>query len=166
MRLPGFWLSFALMVPAVGFAQQPMPTGNSGSMPMAQMVATPAAPASDHRHVIQLTTAQREMLLADMRQMLVSVQGVVDGLARGNMQAVSAAARQSGTTMMQGLPASTRRRFPNAFTQLGMASHRAFDRIAEEARDRKRPAVILGLLSQSLQSCSACHAAYRFGERR
>jgi hypothetical protein len=65
-----------------------------------------------------------------MRQMLASVQGITDGLALGDMQAMVEAASKSGGSMMQELPSQIRVKFPEPFTQMGMASHKVFDQIA------------------------------------
>ncbi len=90
--------------------------------------------AADNRQTIRLTEAETAMLSANMRQMLASVQGVTDGLARDDMEAVGAAASKSGMAMMQELPAQIRVKFPQSFMQMGMVSHGAFDQIAQEAR--------------------------------
>lgn len=57
-------------------------------------------------------------------------------------------------------------KFPLAFSQMSMASHQVFDRIAREAKTAKGSAPILRLLSESMQSCVACHATYRFAPPR
>lgn len=117
----------------------------------------------DARQVVRLTGAEEALVLDNMRQMLASVERVTDGLARGDRDTVVRAAASSGMAMMQSLPASTRKKFPPAFAQLGMASHKAFDQIASKAKTEQDPTPVLTLLSQSLQACVACHSAYRFG---
>ncbi len=79
------------------------------------------------------------------------------------MEAVGIAASRSGMVMMQELPSQIRAKFPQAFAQMGMASHKAFDQIAQESKAEKKPAVVLKQLSASLQMCVSCHAIYRFG---
>lgn len=88
--------------------------------------------------------------------------GVTDGLARGDMQAVVGAASQSGMVMMQELPSQIRMKFPMPFSQMGMASHKAFDQITQETINLKDNAPVLKQLSVAMQNCVACHAAYRF----
>ncbi len=116
----------------------------------------------DKRQIVSLTEAERAVVAAEMRQMLASVQGVTDALARGDTQAVVHAASRSGMAMMQEVPAPIRMKFPAPFTQLGMASHRVFDRIAQETKGVTDPGPTLKLLSEAMQSCIACHASYRF----
>ncbi len=138
-----------LLSPLAVFAQ------DMTAKPMPEKVA-------DNRQIIRLTEAEQALVAADMRQMLSSVHGVADGLAREDMQAVGNAASKSGMVMMQELPSQIRVKFPQAFAQMGMASHKAFDQIEQEARTDKKPAAVLKQLSTSLQMCVACHATYRF----
>jgi hypothetical protein len=77
-----------------------------------------------------LTEAEITIVAEEMRQMLASVQGITDGLALGDMQAMVEAASKSGGSMMQELPSQSRVKFPEPFTQMGMASHKVFDQIA------------------------------------
>lgn len=144
----------ALLFSTTAFAQMPMGRGNMGK-PMPDN-------ATDSRQIIPLTEAERSAVAAEMRQMLASIQGITDGLSRDDMQTVSEAASKSGMAMMQGLPAQIRMKFPAAFSQMGMASHQAFDRIARETKTNKDPAPVLRQLSMAMQNCVACHAVYRF----
>ena len=49
---------------------------------------------------------------------------------------------------------------------LGMATHGIFDEIALEAEGLGDPAIILDKLSDVLNNCTTCHAAYRFDVSR
>lgn len=160
MRLLGICAVFALAISAASLARAEMPAGNMG-MPMGGAKPMPAN-MTDMREGIPLTGEERALVAANMRQMLASVQGVTDALARGDNKAVAEAASKSGTVMMQELPVQIRMKFPPPFAQMGMASHKLFDRIAREAKSAKGPAPMLKLLSESMQNCVACHATYRF----
>lgn len=85
----------ALVFSRVSIAQDRMPAGD-GNMgkPMPENV-------NDMRQVIPLTEPERAIVAASLRQMLASVQGVTDGLARGDNKAVAEAASKSGMVMMQ-----------------------------------------------------------------
>ena len=115
----------------------------------------------DTRQAVQLTEAERTIVVADMRQMLASIQAIADGVANGNMQAVAKAASKSGESMMAELPTQIRMKFPESFAQMGLASHKAFDRIALEAQTGKNQAAVLKQLAAGIQNCVACHATYR-----
>lgn len=156
MHLPNLWVFLALLLSTTTFAQDlvPMAGGNMGT-PVPEKV-------KDSRQIVPLTEEERSIVAAEMRQMLASVQGVTDGLSRGDMQTVIEAASKSGVVMMQELPSQIRMKFPAPFSQMGMASHKAFDRIARETKSIKDPLPVLKQLSVGMQSCIACHAAYRF----
>ena len=154
MHRPVFLPVLALLLSTAAFAQMPMGGGNMGK-PMPEN-------ARDSRQIIPLTGAERSAVAAEMRQMLASIQGITDGLSRDDMQTVSEAASKSGMAMMQGLPPQIRMKFPAAFSQMGMASHQAFDQIARETKTGKDPAPVLRQLSTAMQNCVACHAVYRF----
>lgn len=142
-----------------------MPATGRPNSPMPRMSAASTAPAEsgDARHVIPLTATERNLVLADMRRMLASEQAIIGGLARGDMKVVAKAASESGTGMMRGLPPAVRMKFPTAFLQMGMATHRIFDRIAAEAGSSKNSEHTLELLAEATRYCVACHASYRLG---
>jgi len=163
MRLPYLCAILALLFSTAAFAQDMKPAtgGDTGSPVMAKPMP---AKVDDNRQIVPLTEAERALVAIEMRQMLASVQGVTDGLAKGDMAAVAEAASRSGMVMMQELPAPIRMKFPATFGQMGMASHKAFDQIAMKAKTTKDPAPILKQLSEGMQNCVACHATYRFAQ--
>lgn len=156
MCLSKFCAILIVLFSTTTFAQdmRPMAGGNTGKA-MPEKV-------DDNRQIVPLTEAERVIVAAEMRQMLASIQGITDGLARGDMQAVVGSASKSGMAMMQELPSQIRMKFPAPFSQMGMASHKAFDQIAQETKNIKDPAPVLKHLSAAMQNCLACHAAYRF----
>lgn len=156
-----FFAVLALLVPTAAFAQDKMPM-SGGGMNQPMMNKPLPETANDHRQVVPLTEAEKAVVAAEMRQMLASVQGVADALARGDMASASDAASKSGMVMMQALPAQIRMKLPAAFSQMGMASHQAFDRIARDAKTAKQVAPLLKQLADGMQNCNACHATYRF----
>ena len=147
----------------VAVAQHETMHGNM-TKPMAE-VPMPKK-VEDSRQIIQLTDAERAIVVADMRQMLASIQAITDGLAIGNMQSIVKAASQSGESMMGELPTQIRMKFPESFGQMGLASHKAFDRIAQEAKTSKNPTSVLKKLAAGIQNCVACHATYRFSQSK
>ena len=57
-------------------------------------------PSPDGRQAIVLSADEKNLILAEMRTMLGSVQGVVDGIANKDMKRVAQAARQSGCVQL------------------------------------------------------------------
>lgn len=165
MTLPRHCAVFAVLFSLSTLAQAQMPMGG-GHMNGPMAGPSSAAKVEDARQVIPLTEAEIAVVMAEMRQMLASIQGIVDGLARNDRQAVVDAASKSGMGMMRGVSPQIRMKFPASFRQMGMASHTAFDRIAAETESIKDPAPVLKLLSEGTQNCIACHATYRFAPPR
>lgn len=152
---------FILLFSTATFAQDMMPT-TSGGMDKHMTPKPMPEKVEDSRVIITLTEAEKAIVMEQMRQMLSSVQGITDGLAQGDSQAVLESASKSGPSMMQDLPSQIRMKFPEPFSQMGMATHMAFDKIVQEAKDIKSPVPILKQLSVAIQNCDACHATYRF----
>lgn len=165
MRDHEFVAMLVLLVSTAAFAQDKMPV-SGGGMNQPAMNKPLLETANDLRQVVPLTDAEKAVMATEMRQMLASVQGVADGLARGDMAAVSAAASKSGMVMMEQLPMQIRMKFPEAFSQMAMASHQSFDQIAKDAKTAKQAAPLLKQLADGVQNCIACHATYRFAARQ
>jgi cytochrome c556 len=131
---------------------------------MTVRLARPSRPAdlsADGRTPIQLPMEARDLVLAEMRTMLGSVQGVLDGAARSDTAAIRTAAAASGLVMAA--DPLLERVLPKAFLQLGMLTHTAFDTLATHAGSGPASAIkgLVGITS----SCVACHATYRLEVR-
>jgi cytochrome c556 len=117
--------------------------------------------SNDMREAIPLSVLERDHVLAEMRQMLQSTEGVVSGLAAGDMAAVQSAAALSGrrapTTADQKLHA----KFSKEFLLLGAAAHGGFDDIARLAAEGAGDKAVTAKLGDVLRACTSCHAAYR-----
>ena len=122
--------------------------------------ATRGHQATDARRQISLTPAERDAVLAEMRTMLGSVSGVLHGLTAQDRQAIEKAARASGMAMA--VDPMLKQKLPQQFLELGMATHRKFDQLADLARTPAPADDVLRSLADVPTSCVACHAMYRF----
>ncbi len=121
-----------------------------------------APEGADDRTTILLEEAERDFLLHEMRELLESVQGVVAGLAAGDMKQVQQAARAASGEVEEGEPASLHDKLPEAFEELEEETHRKFGQLARAAAAKgSRPEALLGQLSDILRNCTSCHATYR-----
>lgn len=118
------------------------------------------ADAADPRQALGLTDAERIEFLAEMRQMLASVQGIVAGIGTEDREAIATAARLSGNRMARATPASVRAKLPQAFKELGGPTHQLFEEIAirAETDDMADLAILTG---RTLEQCLMCHAQFR-----
>lgn len=116
---------------------------------------------SDGRTAIVLEEDEKDLVLAEMRTMLDSVQGIVSGLSEEDMERVSKAAKASGMAIAGGVPPSLMGKLPLEFKQMGMGVHRGFDELSVSVQQELPPDMILGQLGEQLNSCVACHATYQ-----
>jgi hypothetical protein len=119
------------------------------------------APGHDDRVVLQLTPAERAMILQEMRLFLGGVGQLSGALGRSDMAAAAEAASALGQQMVTEVPPALREKLPQDFRQLGFSVHRDFDQIALDAASLGDVSHSLGQLSATLQKCVACHAAYQ-----
>ena len=123
-------------------------------------VASSRSDTADARQPLGLTDAERIELLAEMRQMLASIHGIVTGIGREDREAIAAAARLSGNRMARATPASLRAKLPQAFKELGGPTHQLFEEIAIRAETDDMADLAL-LTGRTLEQCLACHARFR-----
>lgn len=136
-----------------------------GAVVAAPIAALHAQPA-DRRQRVVLPAAPRDTVLAEMRVMLESLNGVLHGLATGDLAAAEKAARASGLATAADVEPEIKRALPPPFLRLGMQTHRGFDRLAEQLRTGASRDAVVASLADVTSRCVACHAAYRLDEAR
>jgi hypothetical protein len=87
----------------------------------------------DTRINLGLTPEERAEFLAEMRQMLTSIQGIIAGLGSGDRARVVEAARYSGNRMARATPDAVRRRLPPGFNDIGGPTHMMFEELVIRA---------------------------------
>jgi hypothetical protein len=95
-----------------------------------------------------------------MRDHLVSVHGIVDGLARGDFGAVESAAKKSGYSEQMGMTCSHMGTGAPGFTEQAITFHKSADTIADAAQRKDRDGVV-SALAATLATCVGCHATYK-----
>ena len=122
-------------------------------------------PAADGRTEIVLAPAERDQILAEMRQLLKAVDGVVRGLgeARPDHKQMEEAARAAGMKMAADTEPSIMAKLPLPFKQMGMSIHKDMDVLADAIVQKEAPQQILQRLSSMTARCTTCHDMYRFG---
>ena len=118
----------------------------------------------DGRTEIVLAPAERDQILAEMRQLLKAVQGVVTGLSGsdGDLKMVEESARAAGMAMAADVNPAFMAKLPLAFKQMGMSVHQDMDQLADAVVQRETSPQILRRLSSITARCTTCHDLYRF----
>jgi hypothetical protein len=140
----------------------------TGGVTFAQIAPTPkkgpemSMPAADDRQAVAVSEPTRAFVLAEMRGMLASVQGVTEAIARRDWQAAIDAAGKTGLKAFEGMPKPIMMELPEDFRIMGRETHMAFDEVAKTASATPEPSAVSAKLADALQFCVACHQTYRF----
>ncbi|MCW8905124.1 hypothetical protein [Sedimenticola sp.] len=116
---------------------------------------------SDGRLAIQLNSSERDLVLAEMRAFVDTLQAITQGIAREDLAQAAGAARNAGMAAQSGVPVSLAGKLPMEFKKLGLDTHRKFDQLALDAEQMEDPSHTLTQLSKLMQNCVGCHATYR-----
>lgn len=124
------------------------------------------APPADTRVLAKFPPELAEHTLANMRDHLLALQEINDALARGaGDKAASIAEQRLGMSAMRLHGSHENAKYmPEGMKAAGSAMHRAASRFAVEAQNSTvtgdlKPA--LGVLSEVMSACVACHAGFR-----
>jgi len=117
--------------------------------------------ATDGRTAIILEPAERDLILAEMRVFLGSVQGILVSANSDDMQTVVEAARKSGMPPPGQVPDALVGKLPLSFKTLGFDTHKRFEQLALDAEQLGDKAHTLEQLAELMNNCIACHAQYR-----
>jgi len=120
-----------------------------------------SSPVTDGRSSIHLNADERDIVLAEMRIFLSSVQKITQGIAEDDMELVAEYARQVGMAAQGGIPGTLVGKLPIAFKKMGFDTHSKFDQLAMDADDLGDGSHALTQLSDLMQNCVACHETYR-----
>ena len=119
-----------------------------------------AAEQADPRIALPMSPAEKAEFLSEMRQMLASIQGIIEGIAEEDREKIAKAARYSGNRMARATPDALRQRLPVEFQELGGPTHMMFEEMVIRAQDDDMQ-TLTEFTSELMQQCLACHARYR-----
>lgn len=119
------------------------------------------AQSADGRTTILLNDSERNLVLAEMRGFLSSIQQINQGISENNMKLVAESARRSGKAAQGVVPGTLVGKLPIQFKKLGGDTHKRFDQLAMDAEDLEDGSHTLEQLSALMNNCVSCHAAYR-----
>ena len=148
------------------WVEVPMSPTASAAATATPATAPPATAAPvDHRVAIALSPAHAAALREEMRGQLMTLQGIIGGLATRDWKAVETLADARGPGTGGGRGQGFRAQLPAAWFDVARPMHMKYAAIAEEARNGKRVDAALQTLEAVAAQCTACHATYRIEER-
>lgn len=115
---------------------------------------------ADSRISLNLTESEKAEFLSEMRQMLVSIQGIISGIGNDDRELVIKSARYSGNRMARDTPASIKNKTPKAFKEIGGPTHMMFEELAVRAETEELEWLI-SPTGDLMKQCIACHSTFR-----
>ncbi|MBK9160428.1 MAG: hypothetical protein IPM27_02500 [Nitrosomonadales bacterium] len=119
------------------------------------------AEGTDNRTAIVLQASERDLVLTEMRGLLGATHGILQGINSNDMKQVAAAARSAGMAAAADVNPTLLAKLPLPFKQLGMSVHHSMDDLATAAEAGKPAPEIMGMLTDTLSSCVACHDSWQ-----
>ena len=118
-------------------------------------------PGTDNRTAIVLQASERDLILQEMRGMLLATHGILDAINQGNMALVAKMARPAGMAAAADVNPALMAKLPLPFKSLGMSVHRSMDEMAQAAESGIPAPEILKKLSSTLALCVGCHSTWQ-----
>ena len=116
---------------------------------------------SDGRTAIVLQLAERDFVMTEMRGLLAATQEIMDAGSQNDTQRIVKAARGAGMAGAADVNPALMAKLPLPFKELGMTVHHRMDDIAAAAESGKPAPEIMGMLTDTLSNCIACHASWQ-----
>lgn len=131
-----------------------------------KFVSGSVAPSDDSRLSVLLTKDERDLILTEMREFLISVQGVSQAITENNHEQIAKVATNAGMQAEANTPGSIFRKIPLEMKKLGFDTRSKFDEIAKSAQEKRDFHEIRQQLDTLLNNCIACHTMFRLPEER
>lgn len=122
------------------------------------------AASTDGRINVILNKNERDLVLDEMRQFLISVQAVSSALTNKDLKSVEKIAHEAGMAAEANTPGALFQKLPLGMKKLGFGTRGLFDDISAAAKEGKEPLEIRKQLDALMNNCIACHATYRLPE--
>jgi len=115
----------------------------------------------DRRIAIDVSQAEKNHVLSEMREFLHGFHSINIAMARQDMKALGTIARPMGG-ILDRMPVKLKERLPEEFTQLAIAMNEAFQNLARDAESNGDMRKAHENIAEVMTYCSGCHDTYRF----
>ncbi len=143
-------VSFTLWIASVGFIVYKIQYGNVVLV--------------DKRMEISLLPEERQLVLGEMRSLLVGLKGIIKGLSTEDFTLVKQAALGNGMGMAQDINPALIAKLPMSFKTMGIGVHKSFDEMAAKIPGATSKE-ILKEVDVIMNSCVACHSIFKITEK-
>ena len=122
------------------------------------------APSDDERIAVNLSKAERNLILKEMRNFLISTQAISEAITNKDLKLAAKLASQAGMQAEKNTPGSLLSKIPLSMKTLGFDTRKKFDQISSDALQLKDPIHSRNQLDQLIKNCIACHASFKILE--
>ena len=119
--------------------------------------------STDLRRSVNLSPAEKDLVLGEMRTMLKAINSMLGALSNGDMNRAAEAATSAGMVMAVDTSPILIAKLPLDFKELGMGTHKAFDDLSSEIKKGATLPQVLVKMHQITSRCIACHETNRLG---
>lgn len=121
--------------------------------------------STDNRRAINLSPAEKDIVLGEMRQVLKALNGTLKGLGNNDFKEASISAGSAGTAMAVDINPIVMSKLPLDFKKMGMGMHEDFDKISLDLKSGIKQGDAIKKLGEITNKCIACHSAYRLNDK-
>lgn len=122
------------------------------------------AVSDDERVAVVLSKDERNLILSEMRNFLISTQKISEAITNDDMELVATLAKSAGMAAEENTPGSLLAKIPLSMKTLGFDTRKRFDQIAADAEQLKIPIHSHRQLDQLMKNCIACHSSFKIIE--
>lgn len=115
---------------------------------------------TDPRTSLGMNAAEKAEFLSEMRKMLGSIQGILQGISTEDRAMIAEFATQSGNKMARATPDTLRNRLPQTFKDIGGPTHLLFEELVIRAETDDMED-LLKHTAAIMNQCMSCHAQFR-----
>lgn len=116
---------------------------------------------NDTRTTVKYAPDLRELVMSEMRDYLVIMAEIQQGIAENNPDKIYEAASRQGQASIDETPARLLKLSPMACKQMGFRGHHLFQAIADSAKTNYNPKTTIKQMAELTNNCVACHATYK-----
>jgi len=116
---------------------------------------------TDNRTIVKYAPDLRALVMNEMRDYLVVMSEIQQGIAENNPEKIYTAAEREGQAAIDDTPIRLLKLSPLACKTMGFQGHHLFQAIADSAKTNYNPQTTIRQMAQLTNNCIACHNTYK-----
>ena len=120
--------------------------------------------STDNRQAVNLTRAEKDLVLGEMRHILKALNGTLKALGNNDFKEAAISLESAGMKMAVDVNPGLMGKLPLEFKSYGMGLHQEFDNIAIAVRNGMSKDETIKKLGDLTNRCVVCHSNYRLND--